>query len=311
VAPKPKKASPARGRSKTLPAPRNLEDPVELADWLELMALSSRDRNASKGDLSSLLKRAGVFQPANEPQAVEALCLATFAELDSRLKAAAGSYPFQVALPLIKARAKAFERYPSYIFCLCLSAWRWINPTERPSNARQLFEDLSCFAAKTFFGGEVLRLASPRGPELKEFPKAIQALCQLVGEGGGYRKGQPPKATKDDTLDVVAWRHFPDGRYGKLVLLGQCASGKDWLDKRSELQPEDFMDMWMSQRFTSRCIKAFFIPHRLDEKRWEDTTRKGGIPFDRCRVAYWAQQYRPLPKRQEFIAWSKSVIPIQ
>lgn len=304
------KARAAKKVLKGVPAPRDLRDPVELADWLELKALSSRDGNASKADLSSLLKRAGGYDPAHELQAVDEMSVAAFGELDSRPKAAGASYPFTVAPPLISVKANALTRFPAYIFCLCLSAWRWIKPTERPENARQLFEDLCCFAAKNFLGGEVLRLASPREPALSEFSTALDKLCLLVGEGGGYRKGQPTNAKKDDTLDVVAWKDFPDGRYGKVVLFGQCASGGNWMDKRSELQPDAFMGQWLEQIFTVDCVKALFIPHRIHKDGWEETARKGGIPFDRCRVSYWAQQPR-LPKRQQLIAWSKSVIPKQ
>ena len=298
-------------RLKGVPAPRALTDSVELADWLELKALSSRDGNASKADLASLLKRAGGYDPAKNTEAVEQLCLAVFSELETRPKAAGDSYPFIVTPPVIRVKPKAVEMFPAYVFCLCLSAWRWINAKERPGNARQLFEDLSCFAARNFIGGEVLRFASPRDAGLTQFSKAIDRLCELVGEGGAYRVGQPQAAKKDDTLDVVAWRHFPDSRQGKLILFGQCASGGDWQAKRSELQPKDFIGQWIRDAFTVDCIRVFFVPHRIRTDVWEETSRKAGIPFDRCRVCYWAHQDKPLPKRHEMRAWSESVIPRQ
>jgi hypothetical protein len=296
---------------KGVPGPRDLTDSVELADWLELKALSSRDGNASKADLSALLNRAGGYDPATERDAIDRLCLAVFSELETRPSAAGKSYPFILKPPLVRVKPQPLVRFPAYVFCLCLSAWRWINPTERPDNARQLFEDLSCFAAKNFIGGKVLRLASPREPELAEFATAIDRLCQVVGEGGAYRKGQLASAKKDDTLDVVAWRHFPDSRYGKLILFGQCASGGNWLAKRSELQPHTFIGQWIERQFTIDCVRAFFVPHRIRTDHWEETARKAGIPFDRCRVSYWAHQDGPLPKQQQLVAWSRSVIPRQ
>lgn len=296
---------------KGVPAPKAITDSVELADWLELKALSSRDGNASKGDLAGLLRRAGGYDPAKEADEVERLCLAVFSELDTRPKAAGDSYPFIIKPGLIRVRAQALAKYPAYIFCLCLSAWRWMNAKERPENARQLFEDLSCFVAKNYLGGEVFRFASPRESPFKEFSKAVEHVCDVLGEGTGYRSDQPPAAKKDDTLDVVAWKTFPDTRFGKIVIFGQCASGGDWLAKRSELQPSVFIDQWIEPDFTVDCVRAFFIPHRMRTDVWKETVRRAGIPFDRCRVSYWAHQDGPLPKRQKLVAWSKSVIPRQ
>jgi hypothetical protein len=301
----------ASGAFKRLPAPRNLTDSVDLADWLELKALSSRDGNASKADLAGLLRRAGGYDPARAPEAVEQLCLEAFAELETRPKAAGDAYPFVVKPPLVSAKPNAVRKYSAYTFCLCLSAWRWMNATERPANARQLFEDLSCFAAKNFVSGDVLRFASPRSAELSQFSRAIDHLCQLVGEGGAYRTGQPTARKKDDTLDVVAWRHFPDSRFGKLIVFGQCASGGDWLSKRSELQPGDFIGQWIQHQFTVECVRAFFVPHRIRTDVWEETARKAGIPFDRCRVSFWAHKGNGPPQRQELINWSRTVLPRQ
>jgi phage tail protein X len=307
-----KKKATAKGRRlKGVPAPRDLTDSVELADWLELKALSSRDGNASKADLAALITRAGGYDPAKDRDTVESLCLAVFGELETRPSAAAESYPFTVKPPVIRVKANALTKFSAYVFCLSLSAWRWINPTERPDDARQLFEDLSCFAAKNFLGGGALRLASPRAPEISGFQEAIERMCQEVGEGGGYRKAQPPGAKKDDTVDVVAWRHFPDSRYGKLVLFGQCASGGKWAAKRSELQPHAFIGQWIQRPFTVDCVRAFFIPHRLRTDAWEETARKAGIPFDRCRLSYWAHQDGPIPQRHKLEAWARTVIPRQ
>lgn len=296
----------SRGPLRGVPAPRDLSDSVELADWLELKALSSRDGNASKSDLASLLRRAG-GSSAGSLDEVERLCLAAFTELESRPTAACDSYPFVVKPPLILSKPDPIVAYSEYVFCLCLSAWRWANAVERPANARQLFEDLSCHAAKNFIGGESLRFASPRSPEIRQFKKAVNRLCELVGEGGGYRALQPAARKKDDTLDVVAWKHFPDARYGKLVLFGQCASGSNWISKRSELQPNAFIGQWIGN-FSVDCVRAFFVPHRIRTDAWEETVRKAGIPFDRCRVSYWAQQGASLPNRRKLVEWASSVI---
>lgn len=308
----PSRKNTTKGKAlKGIRAPKDLTDSVELADWLELKALSSRDGSSSKSDLAGLLRRAGGYDPAKDSDTVEQLCLAAFSELDTRPKATGDSYPFTIGAGVVRVKPKAFKAYPAYVFCLCLSAWRWKSGNERPDNARQLFEDLSCFAAKNYLGGEVLRFAHPREKALSEFPTAVDRLCELVGEGSGYRSDLPRNNKKDDTLDVVAWKSFPDGRGGKVVIFGQCASGANWLSKRSELKPPAFVDQWIQPDFTVECVQAFFVPHRIRTEIWNETTRKAGIPFDRCRVAYWSHQDGPIPKKDKLSAWAESAIPHQ
>jgi len=110
-------------------------------------------------------------------------------------------------------------------------------------------------------------------------------------------------------VDVIGWRDFPDRLAGKLVLFGQCASGGNWVGKRTELNPQAFMDAWLEHRLVSTPIKALFVPHRISLGKWEETSRKAGVTFDRCRLSYWAHQEKPLPKGSEFVAWCQTVLP--
>ena len=90
---------------------------------------------------------------------------------------------------------------------------------------------------------------------------------------------------KDYGVDVVAWRDHADGRPGKLLLLGGCATGIDWESKLDELRPDTFFEQWMIETPPSRALKAFFVPFRLGSDRWDIHSRRAGILFDRCRIA--------------------------
>jgi hypothetical protein len=71
-----------------VPFPRSPLYPEDLADWLELTAIQSDDRNASGGDLDAELKRLGVSNR-------EDLLGQTFTELDLRERSAGeNAYPF-------------------------------------------------------------------------------------------------------------------------------------------------------------------------------------------------------------------------
>ena len=57
------------------------------------------------------------------------------------------------------------------------------------------------------------------------------------------------------------------------------------------LDPKVFWDQWMQYSLVSPTpIKSYFVPHRIERKKWEFVARKAGIIFDRCRIAFWAQQ---------------------
>jgi hypothetical protein len=198
------------------------------------------------------------------------------------------------------------EQYPSYVFCLCVSTFKWENKKGAKAFPARMFEHLSSFAAKNFLQGESIRFAAPRdGGFPSEFRVAIDELCRRVGEGAGM-KAKKLKAGQDDTLDVVAWRDFPDKRPGKLLLFGQCASGRNWKSKISDLQPRDFCDIWMEQTPPSNLLKALFIPHQVDLDEWWQRSVKAKMIFDRCRIAYWAHGRGGIPNQTEYVAWSRS-----
>lgn len=89
---------------------------------------------------------------------------------------------------------------------------------------------------------------------------------------------------KDDGLDVVAWREFPDQRSSKLILFGQCATGRGWRDKSHELQPQDWCKRNFAGPIAMDPIPAFFVPRALSAK---DANNAGinQILLDRCRIA--------------------------
>ena len=71
---------------------------------------------------------------------------------------------------------------------------------------------------------------------------------------------------------------------------GQCATGSDWTDKLTQLQPEAFCGMWMLDTPAVAPVRLFFVPFRIERRRWLDAARRGGIIFDRCRIAVHARR---------------------
>ena len=252
---------------------------------MELDALLSADLTSSSGGLRATLRTAAVFERHGD-EAIEAKALEVFRELEQRVLAANTAYPFSVAGGVLVAQPN-WGDFTSYLFCLCLSYFGWKNKIGTKTFPRRLFEDLACDAAQNYIGGRAVRFASPRKGLPRAFKEAVTVLCtKNIREGNGFR-AQPALDSKDDTVDVVAWYDFPDSLPGKLLLFGACASGANWEDKIDELQPEAFCAQWMIEKPVSPLIKAFFVPHRIGQPHWKKHSRRSGIIFDRCRIAFW------------------------
>lgn len=210
-----KKKRKGRARAEVIVLSAPTADGISLADWLEICALISTDRNSSLGDLERLLNRFSILQTGDG--SLETKLPEVAFELQRRLQAAADAYPFNFDGVRLELKGTA-EQYPSYVFCLCVSTFKWENKKGAKAFPARMFEHLSSFAAKNFLQGDSIRFAAPREDGFpSEFRVAIDELCRRVGEGAGM-KAKKLKAGQDDTLDVVAWRDFPDKRPGKLLL---------------------------------------------------------------------------------------------
>ena len=289
--------------------PRDLEDVIALADWLELFALESGDKNSSAGDLVNTL------QMPLGGEVAERLSLEVFLEIEERIEATGEAYPFCLDRGRVLQAKVEPKDYIPYLFCLFLSYFGWQQRKQAKINPRLLFEDLACIAARQYIQGSVYQFGtSRRSAGLSSFREAVNELCKELGEGEGLR----PKRTlhkKDDHVDLVAWRDFRDERESKLILFGQCATGENWPNKVTELQPKAFWDHWMRAGKVSPLERSFFIPHRIldegDGQTWRYYAGRAGILFDRCRVAYWAwTDNDAVLDDPRYLDWCQSVFPV-
>lgn len=113
-----------------------------------------------------------------------------------------------------------------------------------------------------------------------------------------------PHMMKDAGLDIVAWLPFPDGRSSKLILCGQCATGRYWRAKVNELLPIHWLQTWLANHPKVIPVKAFFVPHAVSVVDWEKLGYHSGIFFDRFRIAHFAEKAIPKPFRDELEKWA-------
>jgi hypothetical protein len=283
---------------KRVPLPSDLTSPILLADWLEILALNSADGNASHADLQRSLNRLGAHN-------ADELCIGAMTELNKRTVATGDNYPFTFSGTLLSLRGD-WQEFTPYIFCLLLSVCENKKKRVAGINHEMMFEQLSCIAASNYIGGKALRFGAPRDELPAAFGDALLRVCAEVNEWG-FPSGKKFLHRKDDGLDLVAWKPFPDRQIGKLVLFGHCASGQDWGDKINELRPDVFCSRWLGGD-KSPVVKTFFIPHRVSSEMWDFHAIAAKLFFDRCRIAYWvkSEDFSKATKRTN-VRWCKRI----
>jgi len=315
----------------SLPYPPNARAPItEKADWLELAALATTDRNMSLEDLAREYRRTGegaeaAFELAEaegdepdeggggqplDPGGEFSLGLVedAFNEMEDRATSIGSAYPFSVQPNYIQATADTDRTL--YCFLLLL---RWFGIRAIPARKRvaALFERLSLAAARAYFGGadaEYYRFGEPRKPDAPEhFKQALLDLSGRLGEPFKLIEGSPYHHSGDRGLDLIVWRSFRDKRPGKLVGFGQCATGADWETKTRDLNVDSFFKVWASPPPAVTPVRMFFVPFRVESQHWVRHSADAGVLFDRCRIASFADS---IPERllDECRLWSLDVL---
>ncbi len=300
-------------------------DAVDLADFVELIALLSADRNSSVLDLRRAITRAGTAEIISDDpnddeddmlvdpwgDDTEAVANTTTIELGDREVSAGSAYPFVFDGHTLQAERRIDRR--AYTFMLLLSCF---GVDVKPMNLdpTRLFEDVSAVAAERFFGGphdDVLmyQFGFPRRVAPKNFKKALDDLCEQLGEGNGGKDRPQSSDQNDARLDIVVSRRFPDRRVGQLTAFGQCAAGRHWRTKLSDLRPLSFCKLWLREMPAVDPAALFFVPFRVSEHHWPEAANIAGVVFDRCRIAVYAD---PLPDSllRDCLAWTKGVLEV-
>jgi hypothetical protein len=277
--------------------------PVKLADCLELSSVIEKDGSSAFTELKSSLT------PFSSNDQIDNILTEVTQEISLRVRRLGEAYPFEINKEIVKLKSNDKINW-AYLFCLMLS---YIGPENGNKlkiwNEQKIcrkFEKICFLTALNYIKGqcgasEGFHFGTPR-VEWGEHKRIDRALAQVkYNLNDGNVKYQVPSKKRivadggDGGLDLIVWRDFPDGRVGKLLLLGQCSASKeDYINKASS----DELDKFNRDYFAieSQKIKAFFLPHLLsdidEDKRneWIKINRVA-IVFDRSRIAIWAQDW--------------------
>lgn len=168
------------------------------------------------------------------------------------------------------SRVDEWTAFPAYGFCLLLAAsavypsWAAAWP-DAHSVRGELFEEVTKESlAGSMQGWTVKRIGwSPTNPvRLKDSMPDILADLREV-QGAEYDL-HVNAHTKEMGLDLLAFHSFEDVHASIPVLLVQCASGKDWVNKR---QSPD-IELWKKIiSFNSRPVRALAMPFAFADPR--------------------------------------------
>ena len=149
-----------------------------------------------------------------------------------------------------------------YLFCLLISALRDSRIEEGPDRdltrqAERDFERVATTAGAGALGGDAIAFGWPRD-DRTSFRTALEEVGSKLGwtplhENPLWSTGKE----KDAGIDVVAWRDFSDCRPGRVLLLGQAASGREWEKKGPE--PSVFLN-WFTEFRPKHYVPALFTP---------------------------------------------------
>ena len=304
-----------------LPSPRATSDPTLLADWIEIKALLSADHNASIQDLIAEIRRYGSTDALSLDlrglsdsggELSEQVASDAFSEIEERADAAGPGYPFVIEEQHIQFHSAVDVTESTYVFLLLLSSSGMKESPQSQRHPERDFEDISLKAAEHYFGSNEhdgsYAFGFPRRRAAAAFPAAVDELSDLLGEGGGAIESSLAAQQKDAHLDLVVWHGFPDRKPGQVIAFGQCATGRHWRRKITELPEGDvWCRAWMIDPPAVSPIRMLFLPHRLNEDQWRIAAILGGVLFDRCRIAYHAPKV-PRGVSTNCAAWVREVL---
>lgn len=274
----------------------NRSSAVLAADWVELKAISESTGVASKADL---VKMQGLgfdeadehgLQEADEDHAsdeveteivnpkLEAWIDEVLEELDFRSRTLGDSYPFvlsftddqwSIHLADVEGSASVLA-HRCYLTCLLVTAVRF-HLVRSPDGAKNqnfasgiddCLQILAYLTAGRIVGGEAYWFGWPRHDNSTSMASAVANLFARMGIVG--QPGETPKwatgSEKDGGVDVVAWRNFGDALPGRVLLLGQVASGKtDWKKKSVIEVVRAHFSEWLRPYEQGSYLPAHFI----------------------------------------------------
>jgi hypothetical protein len=265
----------------TVPGFGTGEDTAKYADWVEACALFTGD-SISKSEVRDHFYEENTFQRGNADETVADI----WSELSRRRFLLNSSFPIAIAENRIEPSV-AWQEIPAYSFSLILSYAKTNPEWERHHCCDyvfhgQIFEELSAAALKVKFSGwEVDTIGwSPDNPVALR--SQISGICTRLEEEVG--RAEPDSSDKDGGIDLLCYYPFHDGRGDHPMFFIQCATGRNWVDKRS-VNTMNLWTNWIYFRSPGLLTRGFAVPFLLNDEAFRRTQMSvNGLVLDRGRL---------------------------
>lgn len=271
------------------------------ADLIELTALFSADSRALLTELTSALE-IGQDEYEDLDEVIhtrDRLTVETATEIETRARQLKAAYPFRLdngGSGLTLEDGQNWGR-TLYVLSLILSHL----PSERSpvleragllptdteiSNLRRWFQYCATASVAAEIGGDSWAFGWPR-PDGSAFLEKLRVIWDRLKDGEVRSSPLPgsPSHVKDDEIDIIAARLSCDGLHGFPIILGQVASGNNWLSKPLRGHADHvFYPEWFSTIPASQTLVYHIIPFVVDAVDLRRETRRLGHLMHRVRL---------------------------
>jgi len=249
------------------------DDAARVADWVELL-LNIEPASISRSKLSSVLEQ------SSGGEASESFLSDVWRHLERRQGLYATRY-FDVAGDLVRTQ-DAVANAVEYRLCLLFSLY---GAGAEHGGDPKLFERMAAEAICSYFGGSVFVFGWPVLPDVQTaIADRVRHVATLMHE---RFVEEPGIQYKDRGVDVITWKNFTKPtedahRSGRLVVLSQCAAGRRWRAKTSELPYKSWTQYI---HWATDPMVGFAVACVVDDHIWHDVSREvDGFVFDRVRL---------------------------
>lgn len=217
-------------------------------------------------------------------------------------------YPFFIQDNYIKLKSDLTDKQKLYILLLLCSNLNYFRLIT--SELTKDFEVLSFYSLKSFLPSKAIvkefgKNSSYVGNAKKKISTLAQELCVRVNSE--KLNDIPETNSQERGLDLIAWLPFADNIPNMIIILAQCACGKEWHDKQVETKRfEGYM------YFNSHPVHMMFIPYAISAPceikfHQSDVIVNGHIIFDRKRILEQLDNIDFLQQLSSFPAVEKSI----
>jgi hypothetical protein len=234
-----------------------------LCDWVEASVVFDSEEMSRSEVIDTLLEN-HVYQ--NQDFAAE-IVESAWAILRERFEYLGGPLGITATGNRI-SRKQSWDTFPAYGFCLALScaevypAWAggWSTP---PATHGDMFERLVAESVEKRFTGWTVRRLGWSPTNAVRLRATIDGMIGDLSEKAGAEiDTHVTNSANELGLDLLVYHSFADGESSFPVFMIQCASGKNWVEKRHT--PD--MNIWSKVvSFNSHPVKGFAMPFAFSD----------------------------------------------